>query len=185
MERCDLLREDGGRWLEPGAGTGSIIATAQEYRPDVRWTAVELMADCAPVLGKLPSTRVVCPQDFLAWAPEAEHTVALGNPPYRLAEEFVRRAAKLVSRAVVLLLSLNFLGSDQRVPFFEELLPSRIYQLPNRPSFDKRGSDSVIYGWYCWLLQEPAPEHVQLIRLASTPLEERKRWSEERLLKGL
>jgi len=184
MEHCELLRHAEGPWIEPGAGFGGIINTVQEYRPDIPWAAVELLDDCLPALSALRSSRIICPQNYLHWYPQGEHTIVLGNPPYRLAEEFIRHSFKVASRAVFMLLSMNFLGSEKRVPFFEEHLPHVIYQLPNRPSFDERGSDSVIYGWYCWLLQEPKPDHIRLERLASTPIEERKRWTQEQATKA-
>lgn len=124
-----------GRWLEPGAGDGAIIRAVT--RSDVAWVAVEKRHDA-------PEDLFVdwLHDDFLgdrtvAWAAElADHggiRVALGNPPYKLAQQFADRCFML-AETTALLLRLNFLGSEERAAWWEKH-PADVYVLPNRPSF--------------------------------------------------
>jgi len=73
-----------------------------------------------------------------------------------------------------MLLRLNYLGTTERNDFFRHMMPD-ISVLPERPSFDGKGTDSIEYAWFVW-----GPEgtrkrrqgHIQV--LDSTPLEIRK-----------
>lgn len=56
------------------------------------------------------------------------------NPPYRLAEEFVRRALELARQKVAVLVQSKFLFSQKRYRLFTEHPPTRIYFLSTRPS---------------------------------------------------
>jgi len=79
------------------------------------------------------------------------YDVAITNPPFYLAEPILRRAMQH-SRHVLLLLRLNFLGSERRHEFLRTHMPDDIYVLPNRPSF--RGdnkTDSIEYAWFHWV----------------------------------
>jgi len=56
------------------------------------------------------------------------------NPPYNLAEEFLKRSLK-EARCVVYLLRVNFLGSSKRKEFLTANRPSHLYVHSERPSF--------------------------------------------------
>jgi hypothetical protein len=56
------------------------------------------------------------------------------NPPYNLAELFLRQSLK-EARCVVYLLRINFLGSAKRKVFFDKYRPTHLYVLSERPSF--------------------------------------------------
>jgi hypothetical protein len=80
-----------------------------------------------------------------------------GNPPYSLAEEFVRRGLELASGGYVFfLLRLAFLESKKRfVGLFAEYPPKRVYVLSRRPSFfssdpegNKKTTDAVSYAMF-------------------------------------
>lgn len=74
--------------------------------------------------------------------------VVFGNPPFTLATEFIGESLKL-SDVVVMLLRLDFLGTQGRQPFMQANTPS-IYVIPDRPSFDGGGTDSNDYAWFVW-----------------------------------
>jgi hypothetical protein len=74
-----------------------------------------------------------CIQDFLSASYLIQYPVLITNPPFSLAMEFLRKGLE-IAEIVVLLLRSNFLGSQERAPFFREHMPDR-YQLPNRPTF--------------------------------------------------
>ena len=79
--------------------------------------------------------------------------VIITNPPFGLAEPFIRKALEDVQDGgwVVMLLRLNFLGSKQRLPFWEENMPRYIFVHHKRMSFTQNGStDSIEYAHFCW-----------------------------------
>lgn len=75
------------------------------------------------------------------------------NPPFSLAEEFVRRAIGFAAESgatVAMLLRLAFLESSGRAPLHREF-PSDVYPLSSRPSFTPDGkTDSCAYAWFVW-----------------------------------
>lgn len=151
-------RKPGDNWLEPGAGDGSIIRAVNRDRAGIRWTAVEiqkrferrLWADCIDVQ--------IC--DFRR-ATLGLYDMAIGNPPYNLAATFVHRSLQ-VSKQVVMLLRLNWLGSSaKRRWLFEACGVPDLFVLSERPSFhpkgvvgksDRRGgeTDACDYAWMRW-----------------------------------
>lgn len=98
--------------------------------------------------------------------------VAIGNPPFNLAMDFIEQSLRLAD-CVVMLLRLNFMGSEVRWDWMRRY-PADLYILPNRPSFRGYGSDSVEYAWYVW--EEGLKERVFGLHrlLDTTPLAERK-----------
>jgi len=130
----EAVRLPPGFWLEPGAGTGAIIEAVGPG--DIIWTAVDkklrpdrvMRSDTAWWEEDFLGDEVVC----LA-ADMGGFNVALGNPPYKLAQQFADRCFML-SKWTALLLRLNFLGSEERAGWWEKH-PADVYVLPNRPSF--------------------------------------------------
>lgn len=139
-----------GRWLEPGAGTGAVIrATRGDPRvAAVRWTAVERRAAaCRDLANELRAGDRLVQADFLRHDfGRRRFDVAIGNPPYRYAREFIERALSLAPQ-VVFLLRLNFLASRKRVDFFRRVGMPDVYVLPDRPSFTGTGTDATEYAW--------------------------------------
>lgn len=159
----------GGQWLEPAAGDGAIIRAVARSREDIVWTGLELRALCEPTLLATGAAVQIADALTLDWR-EFTPKVVITNPPYLLAEAFLERALE-TDAIIVLLLRLDFLGSDRRSPIFH-LMPPDLYVLPNRPSFVGRGTDSTEYGWFIW---EPsrARSFGRLQVLSTTPREVR------------
>lgn len=174
--RLDLGDLPGGLWLEAGAGDGAIIRAVNAVRNDVRWIAVEIREEAIAVLEKIPNVTVLR-GDFLAESARvllnSSIAVALGNPPYQDAQAFIDQARIVAPRApVVQLLRTNFTGSEERAGFMRRCAPD-VAQLPNRPSFYLRLTDSIEYSWMTWHPGERRIGRFEL--LASTPIEERQR----------
>jgi len=81
------------------------------------------------------------------------------NPPYKFAEEFVRRAIDLipVGRKVAMFMGVQFLEGKKRKKFFEEYPPVRVYVSSSRLNcamngdFEKYHFNSArLYCWYVW-----------------------------------
>ncbi len=130
LERLEL---PGGEWLEPASGGRAIVNAVNHVRDDVSWTTTDLREGL----------------DFLQtekwWT---RFAVAITNPPYSLAMEFVEHALPIADY-VVMLLRLNFLGSEKRGVFMRREAPD-VYVLPNRPSFTGGGTDATEYCWMVW-----------------------------------
>lgn len=126
----------GGRWLEPGAGDGAIVRAVQALRSDVEFTAIEkrdtLIGQVTPC--DWWGSDFLEPNDQLLPALSAnKFDVAIGNPPYKLALQFIWQSMQF-AKIVAFLLRLDFLGSRKRVPFWRKH-PADVYVLPDRPSF--------------------------------------------------
>jgi hypothetical protein len=81
----------------------------------------------------------------------------IGNPPYSLAEEFVRKSFDLLVDGgyIFFLLRLAFLESAKRIPLYKEFPPKRVYVLQRRPSFfssngKTRTTDATSYAMFLW-----------------------------------
>lgn len=187
LEKVDL---PGGVWLDPGAGDGALIKTVNSVRLDVKWHAVEIRSECRDALVRTGAVTMIA--DFLdptsqEFGPEPVDVV-ITNPPYALAEEFIARALKIARKRVVMLLRLNYLGSEKRHQFMQEFVPD-IHVLPNRPQYSlnkegKPGSDSIEYAWFDWDVTSPRPRtrgELQVLNL--TPKAVRSAYRREVLLK--
>lgn len=81
------------------------------------------------------------------------YDLVITNPPFSLAMEVILASLKLVRDGgfVVMLLRLNFLGSAERLPFFQANPPKRIYVHHRRLSFLPSGKqDSIEYAHMVW-----------------------------------
>lgn len=142
-----------GRWLEAGAGDGAIIKAVNEHpnygAKRIRWTAVELRPECAPVLEHLIGKPPIIGDFLTAPTPDVPFTVCIANPPFSLAESFLR-VARQKADYVCFLLRLNFLQGSERAEWLVNDVPD-VWLIPDRPSFTGDGqTDSVAYAWMVW-----------------------------------
>jgi hypothetical protein len=158
----DRVRFPAGRWVEPSAGDGELIAEVREHAATrnlpILFDAIELDADTRPLL----ATRAdrVIEGNFLTMALPNVYDVCLGNPPYDDAFAFVQEGLR-IARITALLLRSNFLGSAERQAFWQRAMAD-VNTLPERPTFvtkvrrSKTGkilkstSDSCDYAWFVW-----------------------------------
>lgn len=86
------------------------------------------------------------------------YDVVLGNPPYSLAEEFIRKSMEQTRQNgfVYFLLQLNFLGSRKRqIGLFKDFPIKQVTVLTRRPSFFSvdgkyNSTDTMNYAMFCW-----------------------------------
>lgn len=71
------------------------------------------------------------------------------NPPFSLAQEFCDHAIRHAPD-VIMLLRLNFLGSQKRAKWWTKHEPTALFVLAERPDFTGDGGDSCEYAWFCW-----------------------------------
>lgn len=141
------------RVLEPGCGTGPFLRAAASTWPG----AIICGVDLHPwELGDLGGSIHTFQGDFLTDTPNWHRGpigLAIGNPPYLLAEAFARRALQLVAHRghVAFLLPLTFLSSVQRVPFFREYPLRFLLPIAGRPSFTDDGKTAAAeYAVFAW-----------------------------------
>jgi hypothetical protein len=153
-----------GPWVEPGSGAGNIIRAVNARRSDVVWTAVDVRTECESQLSRIAGVDVVI-ADYLEWSAgraasielgySDRYEVALGNPPFSLAEQFLLSSLR-IARQVCLLLSYNFVQTpDRHASIFGANAPAN-YALPDRPSFrPDGGTDATAYAWFVWDAERP------------------------------
>jgi hypothetical protein len=133
---------------EPACGDGAIVNV-------LRSTGHEVIATDLRDRGCPDATGGV---DFLKAdrAPAGVDTI-LANPPYKLANEFVRHALTLAPR-VVMLLRLLFIESAGRCDIIDGGQLRRFYPFVDRlPMVHREGWDgpradspSIQFAWFCW-----------------------------------
>lgn len=146
--------------LDPAAGDGAILDVLERTVGFVSCVGIEIDTELAAACG---ASR--CLQgDALAMSWGTPDGVIM-NPPFRLAEAFVRKAVAEVAPGgeVWALLRLAFLESKTRyASFWKEHRPAAVHVLSKRPSFTSNGaSDKTAYAWFGWgVVGEAAGLHV-------------------------
>jgi len=153
-----------GILVEPAVGTGNIVRTIGTE--PFAWLTYDIR-EVEPI-GEMHVTG-----DFLlvgSHGTDAEAVVT--NPPFSLAEEFIRHSRSCFPSAeLVFLLRLAFLASAARLPLWCDVGTPDVWVLPNRPSFTGKGTDSADYGWFHWPVGRRI--HGEVAVLAETPRRER------------
>ena len=132
---------DGTIW-EPACGDGAMAEVILERCCPGRVVLASDLYD----RGYTPETV-----DFLTTAWKCDHVVT--NPPYSLAEPFVRHALDVASGTVAMLLKLNFLEGVGRKRLFEEHPPEWVYVFSRRIKFPLpagAGGGVLAYAWFVW-----------------------------------
>lgn len=130
-----------GLWCEPAVGAGHIIDAVGKRK---EWVTFDVRPVPAPALSDFHDQ---C--DFLKFDVPGKFDVIITNPPFYLAEEFVRKALSCATH-VAMVLRLAFLESRRREAFHAQF-PSDVYVLSRRPSFLGNGAtDSSAYAWFVW-----------------------------------
>ena len=124
--------------LEPCAGDMAIVnmlASGEVYSLDIN-----------------PDSPCVAHADYLTWDINQGYKTIITNPPFNIAIDIIKKAlADVVDGGeVIMLLRLNFLGSQRRRPFWEEHPCKKIHVLSKRPCFINGKSDSIEYAWFIW-----------------------------------
>jgi hypothetical protein len=131
--------------LEPACGSGVIAKVLTELGHTVYTSDVYDYG--------YPGTDVY---DYLTANGRKGDFGVVTNPPYRLAEEFVRKAVE-ESSFVAMLLRLNFLEGIRREKFFAKHPPSRVWVASRRlPMMHRLGwtgkeaPSNQCHAWFVW-----------------------------------
>ena len=130
------------RVLEPASGDGAMAKVIAEYCPQV--CAYDIRED-----GFL--LRQNQSQDFLTETTNTD--VIITNPPFNLAEQFIRHA---ITKApiVAMLLKSQYWHAKTRTPLFKEHPPAFVLPLNWRPDFrngELGGSPTMEVAWSVWM----------------------------------
>jgi hypothetical protein len=134
---------------EPACGPGAIVRVLEAHGHEVGATDVVDYGWGHRVLDFLTI-------DNTAQKPWNYTQAVVTNPPYQLAEKFVRQAL-LCSPLVIMLLRLAFLESVRRTKILEQSGLARIHVFRNRlPMMHRRGwdgkkaSSAMPFAWFVW-----------------------------------
>lgn len=137
------------KWLDPCAGGDAThlmsypTVIKEEFEPEILDT-IDYRED----------SKAEIKEDYLHWDKgKNEYDVIITNPPFYIAKEVIEKALEDVSAGgyVVMLLRLNFFGSNQRLSFWQKQLPIWAYVHHRRFSFTDDGkTDSIEYCHMVW-----------------------------------
>lgn len=142
-----LLEEEEfeGLILEPACGDGRMAEVLKAEGYHVR---------CSDIVDR--GYKPMMTRDFFKWK-LIDNIVT--NPPYDLAEEFVRHALAICPGKVAMLLRLNFLESAGRYKLFRQHPPKVVYAVSQRTSMmpaimrkngKMKAANAVSYAWFVW-----------------------------------
>ena len=126
--------------LEPCAGYGSI-ANILKLNGHVATNDID------------PDMMCDTNSNFLTLDLNDEYHTIISNPPFNMAEEIITKSIQdlRVGDEIIMLLKLDFLGTQKRHPFWKTHPAKHIYVLSHRPRFLRSG-DRCEYGWFVWVI---------------------------------
>ena len=129
----EWVKFEGEIW-EPACGVGRMSRVIEDYNPVIE-------------------TDIQTGTDFLLENRLVDNIVT--NPPYNLAEKFVRQALKLADKKVALFLRLNFLESSGRYKMFKETPLKQVLVFCKRQTLFPEGTvinngGIIAYAWFIW-----------------------------------
>lgn len=116
---------------EPAAGDGAMADVLERFGYDVIKTDIQDGTD------------------FLT-AEDRRCDWIITNPPFRGADEFIRRAAR-TGKPFALLLKCQYWHAARRVPLYRDHTPSFILPLTWRPDFTGEGNSLLDMAWNVWM----------------------------------
>jgi hypothetical protein len=149
--------------LDAGCGNGvwaleALSSLAFAYDEDTDYP----LLDAIDIEVKIPDYRKhlfynVYEEDFLTKDFSKKYDMIIGNPPYSLAEEFVKKSFDILEDGayVYFLLRLAFLeGIDRGKNFWSKYPLRKLYVCSRRPSFfsvnGKHTTDTLAYAMFLW-----------------------------------
>ena len=135
--------------LEPSAGTGNFCKVIKKLYPNSYVVANEINTEDHDELKKYANE--VYHYDFLKMEHLLEYDVIIGNPPFSLSLEFVKKCLEISGSKtkIIMLLRTAFLESKARYDFWQKNPLNGLYTLSSRPSFTENGkSDATSYSYF-------------------------------------
>lgn len=136
--------------LEPSAGNGNICKMYKDKYPNSNITGVELDERHIEELST-KCDKVIC-TDFMEFDTNNKFDVIIGNPPFSMAVDFIKKSMEHLNENGVLcfLFRTALLESDCRFEFWKQNPVNGLLTLHKRPSFTGKGTDATSYFWFIW-----------------------------------
>lgn len=171
LEDENIDRPDRLYWLDPCAGglkTDDIdIFTNPENEMSYPAVIEKEFGSAVSTWDIREDSLAECKKDYLTNSIQDDmHDIIITNPPFYIAEKILEKALNDVQEGgyVILLLRLNFFGSQLRKPLFEKWMPKRCYVHHKRMNFitkkmnqdralqglPKLTGDSIEYAHFVW-----------------------------------
>lgn len=83
--------------------------------------------------------------------------VIITNPPFKLAEKFIRHGHALGAEMIILLLKSTYWHAASRVPLFVKHPPCHVAPLTFRVDFTGQGSPTMDVSWFFWAADQQGP----------------------------
>ena len=141
--------------LEPCVGGGHIANAINNF-----FTNKRVITGLDLVDRGYPNTIV---QNFLTWETDRKFEGIITNPPFSLAQEFIKKGMELLTDdgQMAMFLKIQFLEGAKRKEFFEKYPPKYIYVFRNRmatwnngnevdPNTGKRWATTMCHAWFIW-----------------------------------
>jgi predicted RNA methylase len=139
-----------GTILEPCAGNGNFIKAIREFGYNNNIIANELREIEVNNLIEAGANEVYT-YNFLENKISEYPTTIITNPPFSIAEEFIRKCkTQFPNSEIIMLLRVAFLESQKRYDFWQQYPVNKLYVLKDRPSFTGKGTDASAYGFFVW-----------------------------------
>lgn len=129
--KTELIKYGSKVW-EPACGEGHIVKVLEKHGRPCHGTDIQTGTDF--LTAKLPFGT-----DWI-----------ITNPPFSLADKFIRKCAEF-GVPFALLLKSQYWHSARRKPLFDDITPSYIFPLTWRPDFTGQGNSLMDMMWCVWL----------------------------------
>ena len=141
--------------LEPAAGEGHIVKVLREHYP-----YNEIIANDLIYRNSRFGIDVNGGIDFLTYEPNRKFDTIITNPPFKYAQEFIKKALTLANHYVIMFAKLQFLETIDRKKLFDETPIKYVYVHSRRVSPYINGDDvdengkpwasPMAFAWYIW-----------------------------------
>ena len=107
-----------------------------------------------------PDSLAACKGDYLRMDLDVAPDIIISNPPFCLALELIQKALREVKRGglVIMLLRLNFFGSQKRRSWFQANMPLYTYVHAERLGFWPERPSQAMLDWWASLGKEDQPK---------------------------
>ena len=144
---------------EPAAGRGAIVDVLREQGHSVY--ASDLIDYGIP-------TQQSAIDFLMEWKPPLGCQCIVTNPPFKLVDEFVRKAIELCP-TVCMLLRLAYLEGTGRDDILDKLTRVHVFKnrLPrmHRDQYDgPKATSTIAFGWFIWCRDEQGPTTIHRIK---------------------
>jgi hypothetical protein len=136
---------------EPACGDGAMSKVIKKYNENVLSTDLNNQG-----YGTYGYNFIDLPDEFK----DDRSDNIITNPPYNIANDFVKKALEVADKKVAMLLRLAYLEGQERYDtLYSVQPPTRVWVFSERITFykkgaTKKGSGTTAYGWFVWDRQD-------------------------------